>query len=114
MTVELSRRVFLTSVSMLAAGGVLPSPLKALMKEGEKLKIALVGTGVRGISFWGRRLVEEYSDDAHSAKRGGILPPLRAGQTVAEFEEAAFRLRPGEVSDVVETVYGFHVIKRIR
>jgi peptidyl-prolyl cis-trans isomerase SurA len=58
-------------------------------------------------------LVAEFSDDAHSAKNGGILPPLRPGQTVAEFEEAAFRLRPGEVSDVVETEYGFHVIKRI-
>lgn len=58
-------------------------------------------------------LVAEYSDDSHTAKRGGILPPLRRGQTVAEFEEAAFRLRPGEVSDVVETEFGFHVIKRL-
>jgi peptidyl-prolyl cis-trans isomerase SurA len=58
-------------------------------------------------------LVQEYSDDAASAKRGGVLPPLRAGQAAPEFEDAAFRLRPGEVSDVVETEFGFHVIKRI-
>ncbi len=58
-------------------------------------------------------LVQEYSDDTSSAKRGGVLPPLRAGQTAPEFEDAAFRLRPGEVSDAVETEFGFHVIKRI-
>jgi parvulin-like peptidyl-prolyl isomerase len=58
-------------------------------------------------------LVAEYSDDTQTAKNGGILPPIRPGQTVPEFEDAAFRLRPGEVSDVVESEYGFHVIKRI-
>jgi predicted dehydrogenase len=45
---------------MLAAGAVLPSSLKALAKDGRKLKVAMVGTGVRGTSFWGKRLVEQY------------------------------------------------------
>ncbi len=56
-----SRRKFLSSVSMLAAGAALPvhafdfGPVK-------KLKVALIGTGIRGITFWGQRLVKEYSD----------------------------------------------------
>ena len=54
----------------------------------------------------------EYSDDTASADRGGRLAPMRAGIYVPEFEDVAFRLKPGEVSDVVETEFGFHVIKR--
>ena len=46
---------------MLSAASVVP--LSAFsFKPGEKLKVVLVGTGVRGISFWGKRLVEQYND----------------------------------------------------
>ena len=58
-----SRREFLTSVSMLAAGSMMTAPAWGFgLKPNEKLKVALVGTGVRGTSFWGRRLVEQYPD----------------------------------------------------
>lgn len=57
-------------------------------------------------------LAREYSDDPSSAERGGWLSPVRPGIFVPEFEDAAYRLKPGEVSDVVETHFGFHVIKR--
>ena len=58
---ERSRRDFLRSVSMLSAATVVP--LHAFsFKPDQKLKVVLVGTGVRGISFWGKRLVEQYSD----------------------------------------------------
>ena len=56
-----SRRSFLTSISMLAAGSTIPLPSFAFGLK-RKLKVVLVGTGVRGISFWGKRLVEEYGD----------------------------------------------------
>ncbi len=59
---NVSRRVFLHSVSMLAAGSMVSLPQFSFGKAGEKLKIVLVGTGVRGTSFWGKRLVDEYSD----------------------------------------------------
>ena len=48
---------------MLAAGSMLTVPAWGFgLKATEKLKVVLVGTGVRGTSFWGRRLVEQYSD----------------------------------------------------
>lgn len=54
-----SRRDFLYSLSMLAAGAAISSPLYGFGTD-RKLKVVLVGTGVRGISFWGKRLVEQY------------------------------------------------------
>ncbi len=56
-----SRRKFLTSVSMLAAGTAMPISYFDLSPK-NKLKIALVGTGIRGITFWGKRLVDNYSE----------------------------------------------------
>ncbi len=58
---KLSRRRFLASVSMLAASTALPINSFAFGKD-KKLKVALVGTGIRGTSFWGKRLNENYSD----------------------------------------------------
>jgi predicted dehydrogenase len=57
---DFSRREFITSVSMLAAGAVLSPPLSALAQNGRKLKVAMVGTGVRGTFFWGKRIVDQY------------------------------------------------------
>ncbi|MBN2697430.1 MAG: Gfo/Idh/MocA family oxidoreductase [Bacteroidales bacterium] len=56
-----SRRQFLTSLSMLAATTAFPVGAFSFGAK-EKLKVALVGTGIRGVGFWGRRLVENYSD----------------------------------------------------
>jgi peptidyl-prolyl cis-trans isomerase SurA len=54
-----------------------------------------------------------YSEDPGSAKKGGELGMFKRGDMRLEFEAAAFKLKPGEVSDVVETEDGFHLIQMI-
>lgn len=52
-----------------------------------------------------------YSEDPGSAKQGGQLPAFKRGRMVPEFEEVAFSLKPGEISEVFETKFGFHFIQ---
>jgi len=55
-------------------------------------------------------LAKNYSEDV-SASSGGEVGWLNKGHLVPEFEKVAFRLKPGEVSGIVESRYGFHIIK---
>ena len=56
-------------------------------------------------------LARRFSDDPGSAEEGGDLGWFRRGRMVAQFEAVAFRLRPGQVSNVVETPFGYHIIQ---
>src|SRR5512133_454436 len=60
----MERRTFLKTSGMAAAGGILlkPSSVMAENMNSEKLKIALVGCGIRGTGFWGKPVAEQYSD----------------------------------------------------
>ncbi|ACT93717.1 peptidylprolyl isomerase [Dyadobacter fermentans] len=58
-------------------------------------------------------LAQIYSEDLGSAKVGGDLGFAKRGQMVPEFEGAALGLKPGEMSNVIESQFGFHLIKLI-
>ena len=58
------------------------------------------------------KIAREYSEDSDSAAKGGDLGYITAGKTNSqEFENVAFALKPGEVSNIVETPFGFHIIR---
>jgi len=57
------------------------------------------------------KLAEEYSEDPGSASRGGDLGFVSRGDLVKEFEEVAFALDEGEISDIVQSQFGFHIIQ---
>ena len=63
----------------------------------------------RGADF--ATVARRVSDDPGTREEGGDLGWFRRGRMVAEFEAAAFRLRPGQISDVVESPFGFHIIQ---
>lgn len=57
------------------------------------------------------QLSRQFSNDT-TAARGGFLGAAERGAWVPAFEEAAFALKIGEISEVVETKYGFHILQR--
>lgn len=57
------------------------------------------------------KLAKEYSQDFASAAEGGDLGWFKRGRMVPEFEKAVFAAEPGQLTEVVESEYGFHIIK---
>lgn len=57
------------------------------------------------------QLAKKYSDDPGSASQGGELGWIKKGATVPAFQQAAFSQKPGQISGLVRTQFGFHIIQ---
>lgn len=66
-------------------------------------------TQIKGGANFGD-LAKKYSEDS-TAANGGEIGWIVHGQTVKEFEDAAFSAKPGQVSDLIKTIYGMHILK---
>ena len=89
---------------------------KPTINEAERERVRLELNKLRERILKGDRfstLAALYSEDPGSAKQGGELGFQTRGDFVAEFEAAAYALKPGEVSPVIETKFGFHIIQLI-
>jgi peptidyl-prolyl cis-trans isomerase D len=58
-------------------------------------------------------LARQWSQDEASAKKGGDLDYFPKGQMVPEFDQAVFSMKPGDISDLVKSQYGYHIIKLV-
>jgi hypothetical protein len=88
-----------------APKGVTRTKTDAKARAQEALSKIRAGTAFEDV-------VKQYSDDTGSVDRMGSVGKFRRDAMDPAFSSAAFALKPSEVSDVVETPFGFHVIKR--
>ena len=110
-----------------------PRPIQPGYIRARHILISWMGTGVRGVArtrdeaselmtsiqdaiHSGEATFEEMAflhSDCTTASDSGLLPDFTEGAMVQEFETAAFNTASGEISGVIETSFGFHLIKRL-
>jgi len=87
-----------------------PGPATPEMKEGLRQNAEAILARIREGADFGDVAMEE-SKDPGTAAQGGDLGFFPRGRMVKQFEDVAFSLEPGEISDVVTTIHGYHIIK---
>jgi len=88
---------------------IAPKPDSAAKARARQLAESLVVVLRGGADF--ADVARRFSSDSASREAGGELGWFRRGRMVKEFEDVAFRMRPGEISGVVETEFGYHIIQ---
>ena len=86
-----------------------PKTGERIKKRAKDFALSLLDSLKHGADF--ASLAKKYSDDTGNASQGGDLGSVNRGALVPEFEAAAFALAPNQISGVVETVFGFHIIQ---
>ena len=81
-----------------------------ILVEKQSESLAIVERIKKGEKFG--RLAKELSIDSGSAKKDGYLGYFTKGMMVKSFEQIAFKLQIGEISEPVKTEFGYHIIKR--
>jgi peptidyl-prolyl cis-trans isomerase C len=89
-----------------------PSPLATNVVAAKRKQIDDLLKQIRGGADFAA-LASQYSEDPGSKEKGGELPEFSRGQMVPEFEATAFALTNNQVSDVVTSQFGYHIIKLI-
>jgi peptidyl-prolyl cis-trans isomerase D len=103
---QVPNRVHAEHILLLTTTGKTDAEVAEIKKKAEDI---LAQAKKKGANF--EDLAKKYSEDPGSKAKGGDLGWVLQGQTVPEFEKAAFSLNKGEISDLIKTQYGFHIIK---
>lgn len=88
---------------------ITPEPDESRQVEARQKAEAVLARARKGEDF--AELARTFSEDPGSGPRGGDLGFFGRGDMVSEVEEATFALSPGEISEIVQSEFGFHVIK---
>ncbi|MCZ6818215.1 MAG: peptidylprolyl isomerase [Calditrichaeota bacterium] len=86
-------------------------PSEAALEAARKLAEDVLEQLHKGADF--AELARQHSQDPGSTAKGGDLGRLQRGDLVKEFEEVAFQLEPGEISEIVRTKFGLHIIQMV-
>jgi peptidyl-prolyl cis-trans isomerase D len=102
---QVPNRVHVDHILLMTVGKT-PAEIEEIHQKAEDV---LKQANKKGANF--EDLAKKYSEDPGTKDKGGDLGWITQGQTVPEFEKAAFTLPKGSISDLVKTQYGFHIIK---
>jgi parvulin-like peptidyl-prolyl isomerase len=107
---EQPEMIHVRHILLMTMDPVTHTPLSTDQQQAKRKQIDDLLKRIRGGADFAA-LAKQYSEDPGSKDNGGELPAFSHGQMVPEFEAAAFSLTNNQVSDVITSAYGYHIIK---